>query len=96
MKFVKIEYHQVHSHFNYDIPEEDIIENFGSVERFKEIASHMTSNDWNEPEGEEPTDEESDNFLDFINNYDYDRDDDWFSDRKGGYDVAYEVPGEDD
>lgn len=91
MKFKKIEYHQVHSYFTYDIPEDDIIEQFGSVERFKEIASHMTSNDWNEPEGEAPTDEEHDNFYEFIENYNYDRDDDWFTDRKGGYDVAYEV-----
>jgi hypothetical protein len=91
MQFKKIEYHQVHSHFTYDLPDEDIIETFGSVERLKEIASHMTSNDWNEPEGDEPTDEETDAFHDFLCNYDYDRDDDWFTDRKGGYDVGYEV-----
>ncbi len=91
MNFKKIEYHQVHSHFNYDIPDEDIIETFGSVERFKEIASHMSSNEWNEPEGEEPTDEETDAFHDFMCNYDYDREDDWFTDRKGGYEVSYEV-----
>ena len=91
MKFKKIEYHTVHSHFEYDIPEEDIIETFGSVERFKEIASHMSSNDWNEPEGDEPTDEEHDMFHEFIDGRDYDRDDDWFSDRKGGYDISYEV-----
>jgi hypothetical protein len=91
MKFTKIEYHQVHSHFNYDIPEEDIIDTFGSVERFKEIASHLSSNDWNEPEGEYPTDEETDEFYEFLDGLDYDREDDWFSDRKGGYDIAYEV-----
>jgi hypothetical protein len=94
MQIKKIEYHQVHSYFTYDIPDEDIIETFGSVERFKEIASHMSSNDWNAPDGDEPTDEESDAFIDFMCNYDYDREDDWFSDRKGGYDVAYEVEDE--
>jgi hypothetical protein len=51
----------------------------------------MNSDDWNEPEGDEPTDEETDNFHEFLCNYDYDRDDDWFTDRKGGYDVGYEV-----
>lgn len=91
MRFKKIEYHQVHSHFNYDIPDEDVEETFGSVQRFKEIASHLNSNDWDEPEGDEPTDEETDNFLEFVENYDYDREDDWFTDRKGGYDIGYEV-----
>ena len=92
MQFKKIEYHQVHSHFTYDLPDEDIIETFGSVERFKEIASHMTSNDWNDPQGDEPSDEENDAFVEFIENYDYDREDDWWSDRKGGYDISFEVP----
>jgi hypothetical protein len=91
MKFTKVEHHQVNSIFTYDIPEEDIIETFGSVERFKEIASHMTSNDWNDAEGDEPTDEENDAFVEFIENYNYDREDDWWTDRKGGYDVSYEV-----
>jgi hypothetical protein len=92
MKFNKIEHHQVNSIFTYDIPEEDIIETFGSVERFKEIASHMGSSDWKDTEGDEPTDEENDAFVEFIENYNYDREDDWWTDRKGGYDVSYEVP----
>ncbi len=92
MKFNKIEHHQVNSIFTYDIPEEDIIETFGSVERFKEIASHMGSSDWKDTEGDEPTDEENDTFIEFIENYNYDREDDWWTDRKGGYDVSYEVP----
>lgn len=29
--------------------------------------------------------------IEFINNYDYDREDDWWTDRKGGYDVDYEI-----
>ena len=37
VKLKKIEYHSVHSHMTYDIPEEDITETFGSVDRFKEI-----------------------------------------------------------
>ena len=31
----KVEYHTVHSHFDYDIPDEDIIAEFGSVEDFQ-------------------------------------------------------------
>jgi len=96
MKFKKIEYHQVHSHFTYDFSDEEIIETFGSLERFKEIASHMNDNDWSEPEGKAPTDEEHDNFHELFASYDYDRDDDWFTDRKGGYTVGYEVVDESD
>ena len=33
--------------------------------------------------------EESDEFYDFVNDHDYDREDDWFSDRKGGYEVEW-------
>lgn len=94
MKFTKTEHHQVNSIFTYDIPEEEVIDTFGSVERFKEIASHMTSNEWNEPEGEAPTDEETDQFYEFLDGLDYDREDDWWTDRKGGYDISYEVDDE--
>lgn len=94
MIVIKNEEHQVTSSFSYDIPEEDIIDTFGSVERFKEIVSHMGSG-WNSnPYGDAPTDEETDTFIDFFANYDYDREDDWWTDRKGGYDVSYEVGDE--
>ena len=96
MQFKRIEYHTVHSHFTYDIPDEDIIEKFGSIERFKEIVSHMNStDDWDsEPFGDAPSDEETDNFVEFTENYNYDRYDDWFSDRKGGYDISYAIDNE--
>jgi hypothetical protein len=35
MLIKKVEYHTVHSHFDYDIPDEDIIAEFGSVEEFE-------------------------------------------------------------
>ena len=68
----KVEYHTVHSHFDYDIPDEDIIAEFGSVEEF-----------------EKHFEEESDAFYEFVMEYGYDREDDWFSDRKGGYEVEW-------
>ena len=40
---------------------------------------------------DEPTDEESDKFYDFMCEYDYDREDDWWTDRKGGYTTSYEL-----
>ena len=90
MKVVKTEIHTVNSEFTYDIPDEDIIAKFGSVERFKEIVSH-NGDGWSETIGEPPTDEESDLFMEFLENYDYDRYDDWISDRKGGYNTVFEV-----
>jgi hypothetical protein len=72
MLIKKIEYHTVHSHFDYDIPDEDIIAEFGSVEKFEEAFA-----------------DETDEFFEFVEDYGYDRDDDWFSDRKGGYEVEW-------
>ena len=72
MLIKKVEYHTVHSHFDYDIPDEDIIAEFGSVEEF-----------------EKHFEEESDAFYEFVMEYGYDREDDWFSDRKGGYEVEW-------
>jgi len=68
----KVEYHTVHSHFTYDIPDEDIIAEFGSVEDFQK---HF--------------EDETDEFYEFVMDYGYDREDDWFSDRKGGYEVEW-------
>ena len=68
----KVEYHTVHSHFDYDIPDEDIIAEFGSVEDFQK---HF--------------EDETGEFYEFVMDYGYDREDDWFSDRKGGYEVEW-------
>ncbi len=77
MKIVKREHHQVISYFTYDIPDNEIIEEFESLENFQELI-------------------ESVDFyaIDFINNYDYDREDDWWTDRKGGYEVDFEIESE--
>jgi hypothetical protein len=91
MKIIKNEEHQLTRTFTYDIPDNDIIKTFGSVERFEEIVSHNSS-DWNnETIGEEPTDEESDLFYDFFADYDYEIEDDMWTDRKGGYEVSYSL-----
>lgn len=74
MIIVKTEYHQVNSTFTYDIPEEEILKEFESLEDFQ---LHM--------------DEYTDQFHEFIQNYDYHRDDDWWTDNHGGYDVEWEV-----
>lgn len=95
MKIVKTEHHQVNSEFTYDIPDEDIVEKFGSLNRFEEIVSHMGS-EWDEKIGEPPTDEESDLFVEFFEDYNYDRYDDWWSDLQGGYDVTFQINNDDE
>ena len=74
MNIIKREYHQMTSTFTYDVPEEDIIETFGSMESFMENYA-----------------EESDLFWGFMCEFDYDREDDLWTDRKGGYEVEWEI-----
>ena len=90
MQVKRIEYHQVHSHMTYDIDDDSIIEEFGSLDRFKTIIYAVEGVEPDEDE-DEVTDEEMDKAMDFISEHDYDREDDWFTDRKGGYDVEYEI-----
>ena len=94
MKIIKNEEHKLTRSFTYDIPDEIIEEAFGSIQRFKEIVSHNTSGWDNESEGEEPTDEEADLFYDFFADYDYELEDDIWTDRKGGYETSYELGDE--
>jgi hypothetical protein len=78
LKITKIEYHRVNSYFNYDIPIEDIIEEFGSMEKFEDNYY-----------------DETEEFWDFMMNYDYEREDDFWTDRKGGYEVEWKMEDED-
>jgi hypothetical protein len=89
MKFSRTEWHQVASEFQCDLPDEEVIKQFGSVQRLKEIISHQEQQ-WGseiEPMGEPPTEEEN-VLLDSILQ-DCERYDDWWTDRKGGYEVSY-------
>ena len=74
MKIIKKEYHTVVSEFTYELDDDEIIEQFESVENFKAL---LDEDDWD--------------VIDFINQSDYERYDDWVTDRKGGYEVTYEV-----
>jgi hypothetical protein len=89
MKFSRTDWHQVASEFQCDLPDEEVIKQFGSVQRLKEIISHQEQQ-WGsdiEPMGEPPTEEEN-VLLDSILQ-DCERYDDWWTDRKGGYEVTY-------
>jgi len=90
---VKNEHHSVTSSFTYSLDDTDVIETFGSMERFDEIVSYNGNQfGHTEPIGDKPTDEETDKFWDYIQEHDYDnREDDWVSDRKGGYEVDVEL-----
>jgi hypothetical protein len=93
MKVEVTEWHQVSSHKTYDWDDDMVIEMFGSVDRLREIISHQEQQMFGgmDPEGEEPTDEETDKFWELTWESDYDREDDWWTDRKGGYDVTARV-----
>ena len=89
MKFSRTDWHLVASIFECDLPDEEVIKQFGSVQRLKEIISHQEQQ-WGsdiEPMGEPPTEEEN-VLLDSILQ-DCERYDDWWTDRKGGYEVTY-------
>ena len=73
----KREYHQMTSTFTYDVPEEEIINTFGSVESFMKHYERV-----------------SDEFFDFMCDFDYDREDDLWTDRKGGYEIDWEIEDE--
>lgn len=77
MKIIKKEYHTVVSEFTYELDDDEIIEQFESVENFKAL---LDEDDWD--------------VIDFINQSDYERYDDWVTDRKGGYEVTYEIENE--
>ena len=96
MKIIRNEYHTVVSKIHFDIPDDDIIEKFGSLQRFEEIMSHRSSNAF-DANGEYPNEDEMELFDSLEDDYGIqDRYDDWVSDRKGGYDVTWEINFEDD
>jgi hypothetical protein len=71
----QIEYHQMTSTLTYDIDNDIIIDEFGTFEQFEAEMA-----------------EETDKFFEFINSgFDYDREDDIWTERKGGYEVDFEI-----
>jgi hypothetical protein len=88
MIFERVEYHMVHVHKTMDLDDDLAIEKFGSVKRLEEIISHNDGT--TDSYGAEPSAQETDNFDDLVLEADIiDSREDWFSDRKGGYDISY-------
>lgn len=79
IKILKHEHHSVTSTFEYYPLPSEIIKEFGSIENFKKCFDDLLYND-NEIK-----------IWDFLSNIGHsDRTDDWWTDRKGGYEVDYE------
>ena len=75
IKVHRKEYHEVISTFIYSFPKEDVLKKFGTLEQFEKEMKEFT-----------------DKFFDFQSEIGHqDREDDWWTDRKGGYEVEYEL-----
>lgn len=78
MQFVETERHIVLVTKKFDVDLDDVISTFGSVEKFKELY-----------------DADDQSALDFVEsipeNYDYESEEDWISDRKGDFDYDCEL-----
>jgi len=93
VNFKQIEYQQMTIYKDMAVGTEWIEEQGLTVDRFKEILSHQSSG-FNAPEpyGEEPTDEEHDMFMEVVWGADcMDSEEDLWTDRKGGYEIDYEL-----
>ena len=91
--FKQIEYHQMTIYKTMSVDNSWIEEQGLTVNRFKEILSHQGGG-FNAPEpyGDEPTDEESDMFMEVVWGADcVDSEEDLWTDRKGGYEIDYEL-----
>jgi hypothetical protein len=79
------EYHQSTHYLNRQIEVDKIIENFGSISNFEKGLSTNYSDATDEVK------ELIDKVSDFINDHDYDREEDCWTMSKGGYDVETEI-----
>ena len=96
--FKQNEYHQMTIYKTMSVGNEWIEEQGLTVDRFKEILSHQGSGFGSgEPFGDEPTDEEVDMFHEVVWGADcVDSEEDLWTDRKGGYDIDYELIEDDE
>ena len=90
--FKQTEYHQMTIYKTMSVDNSWIEEQGLTVDRFKEILSHQGGLNTPEPYGDEPTDEESDMFMEVVWGADcVDSEEDLWTDRKGGYEIDYEL-----
>ena len=86
--YIKVEtreYHQTTHYLNRQIAVEDILEEFGDLPTFEKGLYF----DWRNYQNASDEDKElADKVQTFVDEHDYDREDDWWTDRKGGYEVT--------
>ena len=90
INFKQIEYHQVHVYKDMVVEEESIIKWGLTVERFNELLVNHSGDLTSEQSGDVPTEEESSIFQEIVWEAEcLNSEQDWFSDRKGGYEISY-------
>jgi len=91
MRIIKSEWHQVEKRYAIDIDENIINEIYedATVEEIEEIMRQLKEG---ELDASTIIEDASSNDVDF--DWDWLDEDDWWTDRKGGYDVTYEIEGE--
>jgi len=91
MRIIKSEWHQVEKRYAIDIDENIINEIYedATVEEIEEIMRQLKEGELN---ASTIIEDASSNDVDF--DWDWLDEDDWWTDRKGGYDVTYEFEGE--
>ena len=91
MRIIKSEWHQVEKRYAIDIDENIINEIYedATVEEIEEIMRQLKEG---ELDASTIIEDASSNDVDF--DWDWLDEDDWWTNRKGGYDVTYEFEGE--
>lgn len=87
MKITKIEHHSVNWHYKYEIDEEKLAEIYPDLteEEITQLLKNLESGD---ASLEDVINEAWENSIEMEWEFDYD---DVWTDRKGGYDITYEV-----
>jgi len=89
--YIKVEtreYHQTTHYLNKEIAVEDIINEFGSLPNFEKGLYF----DWSTYQNASEEDKElADKVQQFVDEHDYDREEDCWTMNKGGYDVDTEI-----
>jgi hypothetical protein len=89
--YIKVEtreHHQTTHYLNREIAVSDIIEEFGDLPTF-EKGLYFDYNNYQNASDEDK--ELADRVQDFVREHDYERHEDLWTDRKGGYDVDDEI-----
>ena len=91
MRIIKSEWHSVEKRYAIDIDENVINEIYedATVEEIEEIMRQLKEG---ELDASTVIEDARSNDVDF--DWDWLDEDDWWTDRKGGYDVTYEIDGE--